>query len=669
MTRPRTGTPNERRPGGETDAAHVRSTSTPAELSDGAWWTKKDLLRLHHDLDLHVFPMRENKKPMGQWRHGRTDFTEVKPTDDEIAEWASKGPAGWCILCGGPARIVVLDIESAGIADQSEKGERIRQVLARLPDTCKRPSPSGGEHAVLHISDGPAPDGHGQRLVERQDGKPRMTLLAEYRGHGHYAVELGQGRGPLPSGFAPHDVTLAELQAILDDLREVSDKPAAGHLSSTDAARKPSDTGKPTKPPEAMSRLQPGPMCDAVSKQLDKICKSLANGPRNEAVRGPLVQLVRLGQQGHHGVREAVALIREDFIDRVTPDRPGGGIEADQEWSRLLQGAVGIVFPKGTTSTPDAPCVCLLPSLRLALQKDKFFSANGRAKVTERAVLAHLLNRAEFRQSLRLEVAPRPVAEAIDITQHTVSKTLTRLEKSGWLTREHQRLYGGPDFITLTRPTCAVSTSKKASNSEEVLVDVDTTHQVHRLFGPMGLGQGVAGTFLALPECQRRASNGRLVRVMNGAVAQRVPASELLLNPQQGKRRIPPAAAGPGLTVTELAGRTGKARGTVAAHLKKLSRMGLAFRDDKNRWWRYRFDPDKVADRDDIPDTAKLKEDRHIRDRRHYWRGRIYFDEVRNRTPSVQLEHGPDVDTYVNPRTGEVLWIDTDPPDGTSELS
>ena len=176
----------------------------------------KDVVRLHQDLDLHVFPMRENKKPMGRWRKGGTDYAEVKPTDAEVLKWASEGPTGWCILCGGPARILVLDIEAAGMADLSEKGERIRHVLDRLPDTCKRPSPSGGEHAVLHISDGPAPDGHGHLLVERQDGKPRMTLLAEYKGHGSYAVELGQGRGPLQPDFALHDVTLAELQAILD---------------------------------------------------------------------------------------------------------------------------------------------------------------------------------------------------------------------------------------------------------------------------------------------------------------------------------------------------------------------------------------------------------------------------------------------------------------------
>jgi len=398
-------------------------------------------------------------------------------------------------------------------------------------------------------------------------------------------------------------------------------------------------------------------MCDAVVSHPETIVKALANESRNAAARGPLVQLVRLGQQGHHGVPEAVGLVREDFISRVSPDRPGGAAEANQEWSRLFAGAIRIVFPRGITSR-SASCMCLLPALHLAMRQDRFFSANSRARGTERSVLAHLFKRAEYRQSLRMRVAQRPIAEAIDITQHTVNVVLRRLERNGWITREHQGLFGGPDFITLTLPTCVTTTSTSTSTPEGLLVDVVMTGWVNRLFGPMGLGPGPAGTFSALPEWHRQVSRGRLIRVMPGSAA-----SDLMLNPQQGKRRIPAAPAGPGLTVKELARKTGKATRTVARHLKKFSEMGLAFRDDQGRWWRYRFDPNQVADRDDIPETAKLKADKHIRDRRSYWRGLIRFDQVRNRLPSVQLLHGLDVDTYVNTKTGEVLWIDTDPPE------
>jgi len=623
-----------------------------------------DVLRLHHS-GLHLFPVRQNKKPMGRWRNGGTDYMMVKPTDDEIEGWARKEPAGWCILCGGPARILVLDVEAAGIADLSEKGERIRQVLASLPGTCKRPSPSGGEHAVLHISDGPAPDGHGHELIWRLDGVDEQgqkvtTLLAEYRGEGAFAVVLGHGRGPLQPDFAPHDVTLAELEDLLAELREVSDVAAPNRKSentsgnqtgSDDSDQSGTDTAKVTQ--DALAKLPSGPMCQAVTKQLDKIAKSLANGPRNKAVQGPLVQLVRLGQRGHHGVLEAAELIQQDFVGRVTPSRPGGATEAEQEWSRLLKGAIHLVFPKGTTSMPPAPCVCLLPALRQAMRQDRFFSTNGRAKVTERSVLAHLLNRAEDRGSLRLEVSQRLIAVDMDIAQHTVSVALKRIQKNGWVIRQHQRRHLGSDFITLTLPIRAITTSTSTSTTEDSFVDVVTNAYVHRLFGPMGLGPGLAGTFNALPEWGRKVSHGRLVRVMPGSHS-----SDLLLNPQQGKRRIPRAPAGPGLTVTELVRRTGKARSTKTRHLKELSKRDLAFCDDAGRWWRNRFDPDYVADLLGIPHTSELKAAKSIRDRRSLLDGLIAYATVKGRRPTIERVSDSDGIRYIDTVTGEVLWVD-----------
>jgi DNA-binding MarR family transcriptional regulator len=644
--------------------ADLKSNSTVATPPHRAPWTMQDVLRLHQDLGLHIFPMRRNKKPMGKWRHGGTDYVMVKPTDDEIEEWARQEPAGWCILCGSPAQILVLDIEAAGIADPTEKGERIRQVLDRFPASCKRPSPSGGEHVVLHISDGPAPDGHGCKLMWRLDGvdeqgKQVTTLLAEYRGHAQYAIVLGHGRGRLQPDFAPHDVTLAELEDLLVDLREVSDvapnrkseNTSSNQTGSDDSDQSGTDTAKVTQ--DALAKLPSGPMCQAVTKHLDKVAKSLANGPRNKAVQGPLVHLVRLGQQGHHGVLEAAELIHKDFVGRVAPSRPGGATEAQKEWVRLLTGAITIVFPKGNTSLPPAPSVYLLPALRQAMGQDQFFSNNGRAKVTERSVLAHLLNRAEDRRCLRLEVSQRLIAVAMDITQHTVSVVLMRLQKNGWVTRQHQRGYLGSDFITLALPMRAVTTSTSTSKTEDSLVDVVTNASVHRLFGPMGLGPGLAGTFKALPEWGPKFGRGRLVRVMPGS-----PSTALLIDPQQGKRRIPPAPAGPGLTVTELARRTGKSKGTVIRHLKKLSKGGLAFCDADGRWWRIRFDPNYVADRLGIHHTSELKAARAICDRRKRLDGLIAYAMVKGRKPPVKRVSDSDGVRYVDPVTGEVVWVD-----------
>jgi DNA-binding transcriptional ArsR family regulator len=69
--------------------------------------------------------------------------------------------------------------------------------------------------------------------------------------------------------------------------------------------------------------------------------------------------------------------------------------------------------------------------------------------------------------------------------------------------------------------------------------------------------------------------------------------------------------------------RTGKSRATVSRHLKRLSEYGLAFsknqQDGSTRWWRYRVNPDLVAERHGVPDTAQLKAAKHQAQRRRYW--------------------------------------------------
>jgi len=78
-------------------------------------------------------------------------------------------------------------------------------------------------HAWLRVIDEPAPTGVGCKLVSSVGADGELTLLAEYRGHGQYAVMLGHGRGDLADDFAPHPITLDDLTAKFERLRAVSD--------------------------------------------------------------------------------------------------------------------------------------------------------------------------------------------------------------------------------------------------------------------------------------------------------------------------------------------------------------------------------------------------------------------------------------------------------------
>ncbi len=186
------------------------------------------------------------------------------------------------------------------------------------------------------------------------------------------------------------------------------------------------------------------------------------------------------------------------------------------------------------------------------------------------------------------------------------------------------------------------------------LVDVVSVHaaQVHRLFGPAGLGPGPAETFASLSESYRRAGGRRLIRVSPGSTR-----SDGLSNPYRGARHIPRPRARAGLTVADLVHLTGKHRNTVANHLKRLRERQMIFSvlgpDGSIRWWRYRFDPDVVADRDRIPHTSGLKRASHQRQRQGYYMAMV--DGGTQKHPSrIRLEWIEGGRAFVDLVTGDI---------------
>ena len=79
-------------------------------------------------------------------------------------------------------------------------------------------------------------------------------MLCEYRGHAQYGMILGHGRGDLPTSWCPHSVTLVELEALFERLREVSDTLPAKRVRKGDGKRRP-----PGAAPEARDWSQRPP--------------------------------------------------------------------------------------------------------------------------------------------------------------------------------------------------------------------------------------------------------------------------------------------------------------------------------------------------------------------------------------------------------------------------
>jgi hypothetical protein len=268
------------------------------------------------------------------------------------------------------------------------------------------------------------------------------------------------------------------------------------------------------------------------------VVKALADDEPRPRLLGAVLQLVRLAQQGHRGLNAALAELGQDYVDRKAARR-GGHAQADEDWWRLVRGAVTQVLTAQTTLDPHACCSCLLAELHVAVKNPRLFSP-GQAGTTERAILGHLLDKVRWKGSLRVAESQRQIAVGMHSHQPTVNRALVRLQAKGWLLRDGgtERWLPAAFLVRLPPVDEVISTQKRGTAGTGVDITVSVhrgQHHLHRLFSPQGLGRGVRETFLALTESR---------------------------------------------TVGALALATDKNPRTIRAHLQRLQKAGLAFPED-----------------------------------------------------------------------------------------
>lgn len=180
-----------------------------------------------YDNGYHLMPMRvsgDSKAPApAEWKPYQT----AQPSEEDMTEWIDDGFTEWALIAGTPMRLACLDIESA-------EPELFKAATDRFPDNCKVPSPSGGYHVWLEVTDGALP--RNEKLATRFLGEwvvskngveiPRTRLLAEVRGDGGYAVLVGDRRA-MPDDWKPFKVTRAEFDAVTAEITALGDDMAA----------------------------------------------------------------------------------------------------------------------------------------------------------------------------------------------------------------------------------------------------------------------------------------------------------------------------------------------------------------------------------------------------------------------------------------------------------
>jgi hypothetical protein len=157
-----------------------------------------------------------------------TPFQLTQPDQNLMDQWMDvtgdgiRAPLGWFVICGTPKKVLCFDIER-------HEPALFKDFIDKFPDYCKGPSPHGGAHIWVTITDVALEDfPRGQRLARRftgnytDKGVAIATLLAEQRAAGQYAGFYGPGRVP-PADWHPYEVTLAEYEKLADELRAFGD--------------------------------------------------------------------------------------------------------------------------------------------------------------------------------------------------------------------------------------------------------------------------------------------------------------------------------------------------------------------------------------------------------------------------------------------------------------
>jgi hypothetical protein len=110
-----------------------------------------------------------------------------------------------------------------------------------------------------------------------------------------------------------------------------------------------------------LTHSRPG-MCRAMTTVLERLTHEAANGDAHESLRR-LMGLIRLGEQGHAGLTEALGVAYTAFLTEATRAGRSGThrdqAEAEGEWRRSLNGALRRVLGDPSVAEgeqPDDPC-------------------------------------------------------------------------------------------------------------------------------------------------------------------------------------------------------------------------------------------------------------------------------------------------------------------------
>jgi DNA-binding MarR family transcriptional regulator len=568
---------------------------------------------------------------------------------EQFRRWAHESPEG-NLAVRVADDVIGIDVDDYGAKTGGQTLTLLEAELGPLPATFWSTSRNDGVSGIRFFRVPAGLKWRGKLTAATADGDVVSDI--EIIQHGHRFATCWpsvhpDGRpyrwdGPDGSAISgpPATVDLAELPAAW--IEEIAKTP------TSKTARKPR---KGAVRADAVSEpvidvVAVGPPCHRVQTLTQQIEGSMTAGSRHEAILAPLLQLARLGQQGHPGVIHCLEQLHAAFVALAVPDRDAA--TAETEWGRSLEGIADALA--GRKAQAFSLCSCHTTLFQKALGGGREYF-NPRGHELERRVLNYLVAQGGRRHSRLVVESQRQIAHAVETRQATVGQVLRRLQDLGWLKILGHAPLSDTKRYLLSDPAAVMGVSAlQGEAKEEAGLKADTPADVfvHHLFGTQGLGGACHRTFAMLAGHSQRVGNLNALRVSPG-----VSGKTLLITPRSS-RRVPPYRIGAGVTVAELHAMSSMPTSTLRRHLRSLEANGLAFRRG-NRWWRLLFEPNWLAERLNIPRTDLLRQWQFERDREQFNGSKVRLpDGHPGRLDTVLIDGHR---SHVHPRTGEIKWM------------
>jgi hypothetical protein len=276
----------------------------------------------------------------------------------------------------------VLPIDPVGKNPGSVLGTRWQEQTSRDPRQIAAWFAGTGHGLALHVGRSGAiafDVDHPEMLPELlraaidECQPPHQSTRVDRPGRGHYLFGTEPGRFGNSGGALGTDWgEVRGLNAIIVVAPTPHEKAAEGGRyawvrtgvlpglpAAVAATLRPPATAVAVDDPQVaafLATLPDGEPCRAVGA----VPLAMPTAGRHSAMNERTLRLVRLGDQGHRGVPDALGQLRTAFVAAVAPDRRGQVLEARTEFARGLRGAVGEVLAHPTPAAERGCCIDLV---------------------------------------------------------------------------------------------------------------------------------------------------------------------------------------------------------------------------------------------------------------------------------------------------------------------